>query len=290
MRIGFIGLGIMGSRMAMNLMDAGYDLTVYNRTQSKTEPLIQKGAAADVSPAEVAEKSDIVFTMLADPDVVAGTVQGEKGMLAGMRTNGLWVNCSTVNPSFARHMADASAACGVRYVDAPVAGSRVPAEKGELIFFAGGEEADVETCRPLLAVMGKKTLHTGAAGSGSGMKMLFNLLLGGGMALFSEVLNLGQALGFSKETLFSTLIGAPVVPGFIGGKREKMDSGDYGADFPLKWMHKDLHLASMTAYEQQIPMPAAAAVKEIFAMARQAGYGDADFSALTQFLESFDKS
>ncbi len=285
MRIGFIGLGIMGNRMAFNLLNAGYDLTVYNRTKSKADPLVNQGTKWADSPAELARNADIVITMVADPDAVRKSALEPDGLLPHMNSSAIWVNSSTVNPSFARQMAVESESRGVRFVDAPVAGSRMPAEKGELIFFAGGNQEDVDACGPLFDVMGKKTLHTGEAGTGSGMKMLFNLLLGTGMAMFAEVLNLGQSLGFSKETLFSTLLGSPVVPGFIEGKRDKMDSGDFAADFPLKWMYKDLYLAALTAYEQQVPMPGAAAVRELFGQALQAGYGDADFSILARFVE-----
>ncbi|MFP3979951.1 MAG: NAD(P)-dependent oxidoreductase [Desulfobacterales bacterium] len=289
MRIGFIGLGIMGFRMASNLLNAGYDMTVYNRTKTKADTLIHRGAKWADSPAELARNADIVITMVADPDAVRKSALEPDGFLPHMRNNSLWINTSTVNPSFARQMAAESESRGVRFVDAPVAGSKMPAEKGELIFFAGGNRADMDACGPLFDVMGKKTVHTGEAGTGSGLKMLFNLLLGTGMAMFAEVLNLGQSLGFSKETLFSTLVGSPVVPGFIEGKRGKMDSGDFAADFPLKWMHKDLYLAALTAYEQQVPMPGAAAVRELFGQALQAGYGDADFSALARFLEPDDE-
>ena len=289
MRIGFIGLGIMGFRMASNLLNAGYELTVYNRTKTKADALINQGAKWADSPAGLARNADTVITMVADPDAVRQSAMESDGFLQHMRNNSLWINTSTVNPSFARQMAAESESRGVRFVDAPVAGSRVPAEKGELIFFAGGNWQDVDVCGPLFDVMGKKTVHTGEAGTGSGLKMLFNLLLGTGMAMFSEVLHLGESLGFSKETLFSTLLGSPVVPGFIEGKRGKMESGDFAADFPLKWMHKDLYLAALTAYEQQVPMPGAAAVRELFDQALQAGYGDADFSALARFLEAEKK-
>lgn len=289
MRIGFIGLGIMGSRMAANLLDAGYELSVYNRTKSKAEPMMEKGARWADSPAQIAGGSDVVFTMVPTPEAVREVATNENGLLSHMGPEVIWANCGTINPSFARQMAAECSRRGLRFVDAPVAGSKIPAEKGELLFLVGGDNKDVERCRPLFDIMGKKTVYAGEAGMGSALKMLFNLLLGAGMAAFAEALNLGESIGFSKETLFEILIGSPVVPAFIQGKRGKIESGDFAPEFPLKWMHKDLQLASVTAYEQQAAIPVAAAIKEIFALAMRGGYGDNDFSAISRFLESGGK-
>jgi 3-hydroxyisobutyrate dehydrogenase-like beta-hydroxyacid dehydrogenase len=284
MRIGFIGLGIMGSRMAMNLVGNGHQLFVYNRTPDKAEPLLAKDAVWSESPADVAGQVDILFTMLANPQAVEEVALDEYGFLDSMRENALWVDCSTVNPSFSRRMAAWATARGVRFLDAPVAGTTGPAEKGELLFLVGGDQADLDQAQPLFDVMGRQVLHVGGHGMGTSLKVVFNLLLGEAMLAFSEALALGQSLGIPQERLLEILPGSAVVAPFISGKRAKIAHDDYEAEFPLKWLRKDLQLASQTGYEEGVPLPAVNVAKEICALAVQAGYEDLDFSALCQFL------
>jgi len=157
MNIGFIGMGIMGSRMAMNLLKAGNDLTISNRTREKAQVLLDNGANWAQSPAELAPAVDILFTMLSTPDAVKEVATGENGFLQTMPKGTLWVNCSTVDPNFARQMADLAASHSVGYLDAPVAGTKGPAASGELVFLLGGESDDVNKCQPLFDCMGKKT-------------------------------------------------------------------------------------------------------------------------------------
>jgi len=284
MKIGFYGLGIMGSRMAANLLKTDADLMVYNRTLSKAEKVAEKGAKIAQSPLELVEHADILFTMLSAPEVVEKVATGEQGFLSAMEPNSLWVDCSTVNPSFSREMYDKAKAQNVRFLDAPAAGTKGPAESGDLLFLVGGSEKDLEECRPYFEEMGKKVIHAGETGMGTSLKMVFNLLLGEAMAAFSEGLNLGESMGFSKEMLLETLVGSPVVAPFIAGKKEKIAGGDYEPEFPLKLMQKDLQLASQTGYETSAPLAAGNIVKELFAMAKQEGLGDEDFSAIYKFI------
>src|ERR1700757_2502311 len=145
MKIGFIGLGIMGSRMAANLQKHGHPLVVFNRTRAKAEPLVGPCGTFSESPAELAKQVDIVFTMLANPAAVEQAALGGDGFLDHVRPNALWVDCSSVNPSFSKNMATEAARRGVHFVDAPVTGSAVPAAKAGLVFWAGAEPADLET-------------------------------------------------------------------------------------------------------------------------------------------------
>ena len=171
MKIGFIGLGIMGSRMAANLQTHGHSLVVFNRTRAKAEPLLGPcGTFAD-SPAKLAGQVDLLFTMLPDPDAVKQTALGINGFLDHLRSNALWVDCSSVNPSFSKKMAAATAARRIRFVDAPVTGSAPAAADAKLEFWVGGDPADLETIRPLLLCMGNKIVHTGGHGTGTSMKM-----------------------------------------------------------------------------------------------------------------------
>lgn len=188
--IGFIGLGIMGSRMARNLQKAGYALTVYNRTKSKAKDLLAQGAKWANSPEEVVLDSNIIITMLSTPEAVREVALGKNGFLEVARTKSIWINCSTVNPSFAKEMAGKATEKGIVYMDAPVAGTKEPAEKGELVFLVGGDTEVIPKLNPLMQIMGKKIVPLGGIGQGSHMKMLINLLLAQSMLAFSEAMAL----------------------------------------------------------------------------------------------------
>jgi glyoxylate/succinic semialdehyde reductase len=284
MAVGFIGLGIMGSGMAANLLRAGHPLVVYNRTRSKADALVANGAALGETPAEVGRQSDILFTMLARPEAVLETAFGHDGFLGALPAGALWVDCSTVNPSFSRRMAAEANALGIRFVDAPVTGSKGAAQAGELVFMVGGDPVDVEACRPYLERMGKRMVHVGAQGLGASLKIVFNLIVAQAMLSFSEAVSLGRSLGLSQETLHSFLIGSMPVAGLIGFKRPKFETGNYEPDFPLELLWKDLHLAALTAYEQGVPLPSGNLAKEIYAMAASAGLSRQDFSVIYSFL------
>ena len=286
MEIGFIGLGIMGSRMAANLQRAGHALTVYNRTPEKAATLVDQGAELAPSPEALAQKSNLVFTMLSTPEAVEAVALGNQGFLNSLPDNALWVNCSTVNPSFAVKMAQATTNLGHRYLDAPVSGSLVPAEKGELIFLVGGEETDLTQVQELLDIMGKAVVHVGENGQGSSMKMVNNMLLAHAMTAFAEALRLGTALGISEEMLCQTLLNGPAAASFLKSKQPKLMQRDFSPEFPLEWLHKDLHLASITAYEQNVALPALQTTKELYAQAKEQGFGPEDMSAIYQFLQS----
>ncbi|ALI97970.1 NAD(P)-dependent oxidoreductase [Rufibacter tibetensis] len=284
MNVGFIGLGIMGSRMAANLQKAGHSLVVYNRTPEKAEALVAQGAVLASSPEEVGRQCRVVFTMLATPESVEEVALGKEGFLKELPGNSLWIDASTVNPSFSKRMAVAALKMGHRFLDAPVSGSLIPAETGQLVFLVGGETKDLEEVRPLLDTMGKAVLHIGPHGQGASMKMVNNMLFGQIMAAFSEALRLGTSLGITEEVLCQTLMNGPGGAPFLKLKEQKILSRDFSPEFPLEWMHKDLHLAGVTAYEQGIALPVLHTAKEIFAQAKQAGLSQEDFSAVYQFV------
>ena len=289
MKIGFIGLGIMGSRMAANLQKNGYPLVVFNRTRAKAEPLLGACGTFSDSPEKLAGQVDLLFTMLAHPDAVEQAALGANGFLEHLRAKALWVDCSSVNPSFSRKMAAEAARRQVRFVDAPVTGSAVPAAEAKLIFWLGADPADLETIRPLLLCMGNKIVHTGGHGTGASMKMVVNLLLGNAMATFAEGMALGEGLGISRKVLFDSLLGTPAVAPFLASKREKIESGNYEAEFPLRWMQKDMHLASLSAYESGVAMPVTNAAKELYCLAMREGHAIQDFSAIYDYLTTTDQ-
>ncbi|MGE5172295.1 MAG: NAD(P)-dependent oxidoreductase [Betaproteobacteria bacterium] len=285
MKIGFIGLGIMGSRMAANLQRKGHELVVYNRTRQRADPLIANGAVWAPTPADVAKQSAVIITMLSKPDAVAETaLLGKYGFLNSLAANSLWIDCSTVNPSFSRLMASEAKQRKVRFLDATVSGSKGPAEQGLLIFFVGGEKADVDEARPLFEAMGKAVFHAGGHGMGTAMKMVNNVILAQAMAAFSEAMVLGESLGISKEQLLNTILNSPVAAPFLAFKRSKIEEGKFDAEFPLKWMHKDLQLAADTAYETGVAMPLTNVTKEIYALAVKNGLGEQDLSAVYKVL------
>jgi 3-hydroxyisobutyrate dehydrogenase-like beta-hydroxyacid dehydrogenase len=284
MKIGFIGLGIMGSRMAANLQKHGYDLVVFNRTRGKAQPLIDDGATFAESPAKVAEQVDMLFTMLAHPDAAEQAALGRDGFLSHLKPNALWIDCSSVNPSFSKRMAAEAARREVHFVDAPVTGSAPVAAEAKLVFWVGAEGADLERIRPLLLCMGSKIVHTGGNGMGTSMKMVINLLLGNAMASFAEAMALGEGLGLSQKMLFDSLLGTPAVAPFLASKRDKIDNRNYEAEFPLRWMQKDMHLATVSAYETGVAMPVTNVAKEIYRLAMRDGHDAEDFSAIYDYV------
>jgi 3-hydroxyisobutyrate dehydrogenase/glyoxylate/succinic semialdehyde reductase len=276
----------MGSRMAANLQKSGFPLVVFNRSRDKAASLVSAGARLADSPAALAEQVEVVFTMLAHPAAVREAALGADGFLGQLRPGMLWIDCSTVNPSFSREMASAAQARKLRFLDAPVAGSRGPAAQGELVFFVGGDAADLEASRPLLRTMGSRIVHVGGHGMGTSLKMVNNLLLASSMAAFAEGLVLGEALGISRGRLFDFLMGTPLVAPYLATKREKIEQGDYAPEFPLEWMQKDLHLAALSAQETAVALPLTSAAKETYQLAARDGHAHEDFSAIYPFLKT----
>lgn len=284
MKIGFIGLGIMGSRMAANLLKEGYDIKVYNRTKEKANELLENGATWAGSAAEAGEEVDILFTMLEKPEVVEELAIGKNGFLYSMKKNSLWVDSSTVNPSFSEKMSRHSAENELRFMDAPVSGSKKPAADAELLFLVGGEKADFEEVKPVLLKMGKDAVHIGPAGKGSAMKIMINQLLGQSILAFSESLNLGMAMGIDKKTGMDILLKTPVTAPILEVFRSRIENNDYEPNFPLKHLQKDLHLFTETAYELGQPSPLTSAAEEVYGLAKHKNMADLDFTAVFKFL------
>ena len=188
--------------MAANLQKQGYSLVVFNRTRAKAEPLLGPCGTFSDSPAKLAEQVDVLFTMLAHPDAVEQAALGANGFLDHLKPNALWVDCSSVNPSFSKKMAAEAARREVHFVDAPVTGSAPAAAEAKLIFWVGADPADLERIRPLLLCMGNKIVHTGGHGTGTSMKMVVNLLLGNAMAAFAE----GDGFGRRTRNLAQSVV------------------------------------------------------------------------------------
>lgn len=285
MKITFIGLGIMGSRMAANLLKNGVDVTVYNRSKEPVNILLGKGAKTAATANEAAENADIVFSMLSTPEVVDYVFLLEDGVLSTMKKNAIWVDCSTVNPSFSIKSKEVADKFGIRFIDAPVAGTKPQAEHAQLAFFIGAEKSLLEEVEPYLNFMGAKVINIGEAGKGASFKMLVNIMLAQSMIIFSEAVLLGEKMGISKEFLLSVIPNLVVAAPFTKFKADMVREDNYEVQFPLEWMHKDLHLAAVTAYEMNQPLYLANVAKELFAEANKNGMGRLDFAAIHRYLE-----
>jgi 3-hydroxyisobutyrate dehydrogenase-like beta-hydroxyacid dehydrogenase len=284
-KIGFIGLGIMGDPMARNVVTAGFDLLVFNRTAEKAAPHEKLGAKMASSPKAVAESVDVVILMLSDIQAIEDVLHGDDGVLAGMTTGKVLINMSTVSPAYTQKVADTCAARSIIYVDAPVSGSRKPAEEGALVILAGGPEDKIAELEPLLLTMGKKVVYCGEAGKGSSMKMAVNLLLGTVTAGLCEAVNLGQKCGLDTETIVDTILAGAMGCVLYEIKKPMIVEGSYGAQFPLKHMTKDLRFALQTADDNGAAAPIGNAIFQVYRQSMGHGLGDQDFAAVKKTLE-----
>ncbi|WP_166963896.1 NAD(P)-dependent oxidoreductase [Yeosuana marina] len=285
MKISFIGLGIMGEPMAKNLLKSRYDLTVYNRSQKSLDKLKSMGANTAKSFQDAVIDADLVITMLSTPQVIEELTLCEPGFISKMKKDAIWMDCSTVNPSFAKEMFKETKKKNVNYIEAPVAGSKPQAEAAILTFFVSGEDRLIKKIQPVLGYMGKKIIKTGESiGSASTFKIIVNSLLANSMLMFSEALRFGESAGLKKDFLLETLPLLPVTPPFIAAKADKIRMDDFSAQFPLEWMHKDLLLASLTSKEINCDLTLTELTKHIFAEANNNGFERLDFSAIYKFL------
>ena len=284
MKVTFLGLGIMGSRMAANLLKNNVELTVYNRSKDSVSKLKKKGAKTAESFTKAVKEADVVFTMFSTPDVVAKIMFGEDGCLQSMKKDTLWVDCTTVNPSFSKQSEKEAHNRKVRFMDAPVAGSKPQAEESSLSILAGGTESDFKEVETLLRFMGEKVLHVGEVSKGTSLKMLVNAMLGESMLIFSETLHLGEKMGFPKDFLLDTLPNLPVIAPFTKAKAELIRDGNFEPQFPLEWMLKDFNLVLKTAEENDAKLQMASLAKDIFNEANEKGFSRQDFSAIYRHL------
>jgi 3-hydroxyisobutyrate dehydrogenase/glyoxylate/succinic semialdehyde reductase len=284
MNITFIGLGIMGKRMAQNLLKSDASLTVWNRSPEPKTELGKAGAKTADTPNEAVAGAELVISMLSTPEAVTEVFLKEGGALSAIPKGATWIDCSTVNPSFTRHCHALARASGVHYIDMPVAGTKPHAANAELTLIAGATEEQIAPFEPYLKHMGKTVLKLGEQGRGAAFKMLVNTLLAQSMAAFAETVRLGEAMGLDRDFLLENLPKSPVTAPFLKAKAELIRSGDFDAQFPLEWMHKDLHLATLCAYEAGQPMPLTNAAKELYATAKAKGLERSDFSAVYEVL------
>lgn len=280
MPIGFIGTGRMGSRMARRLLDAGYAVTVHNRSRPKTAPLAAAGASVADSPRALGTTCDVVMSSLADDAAVRSAILGPDGALAGMRAGSVIIDLSTVMPETSRTVFEASRSRGVAMLDAPVSGSTPQAEHGRLLLFVGGEREPYDRCAPILEHLGHHE-YMGLTGMGTTMKLVVNSLLGLGIQALAEAVALGEKAGLDTGRLLEVLGESSVISPSQKGKLENVLRVDYSPTFPVRLMFKDFGLALRLAESLSVPMPATAVAQQICAV-EQARAQEEDFSVIVQ--------
>src|SRR5437879_10246578 len=265
MRVGFIGLGAMGSRMAGRLLAAHRHVAVYDRSRENARPLEQRGAQVAGTWRDLAAGVDIVFSSVTNDAAVEQVMFEPDGVLAAARAGSTIVDMSTVSPRTSRRLHEAARGKGVCVLDAPVSGSTVQAEQGQLVIFVGGDEDVYRKCQPILAVLGSKTFYLGPSGAGATVKLCVNTLLGLGVQALAEAIALGLKAGLPRERFLEVLGATAVVAPSQKAKLENAPNNEYPAAFALRLMFKDFGLIVETAMEWSVPMPATAAAVQVAA-------------------------
>jgi len=291
-RVGFVGLGVMGRPMALNLVKAGHQLTVFDLDTKAGQALVRAGARAAGTAREAAEDRDVVVSMLPASRHVEAAYLGPDGVIEGLAPNTVVIDMSTIDPGTSRRIADAVNRRGAQMLDAPVSGSSTGAAEGALTIMVGGDAAVLESQRDVLEAMGQTIIHCGANGMGEAIKLCNQLVAGASMAAVAEAFALGQRLGADPRILFEVMSKSsgncwalqtrPPVAGLV----PTAPSGqDFAPGFMVDLMYKDCALVMAAAAELRLPLAVAAAAEQLYALASQGGYGRSDFSAVFKVME-----
>jgi 3-hydroxyisobutyrate dehydrogenase len=283
-RLGFIGIGNMGSRMARRLLQHGYQLMAYNRTREAAEVLVKYGATVAGSIAELASEADVILSSLPNDDAVKNVYTHPEGVLAYAHRGSAVIEMSTVSPATSRELYDLSREARVKFLDAPVSGSTPAAEQGALTIFCGGDEELFQAAQPIFSSIASQHFYLGSSGSGTAMKLVANTLLGVGMQAIAESVALGQKEGLDRHRLLEVLSHTAVVAPAHLGKLPRADRGDYSAQFPIRLMNKDFRLILETAAAARVAMPATAAAFQMN-VAESSKSLEEDFSAVIRLME-----
>jgi 3-hydroxyisobutyrate dehydrogenase-like beta-hydroxyacid dehydrogenase len=282
--LGFVGLGVMGSRMVKRLLDAGHPVTGYNRTKSKAEWLLDAGMKWADTPRAVAQTAEITFSMVTNTEALKAIALGPDGILAGLGPGKIYIDMSTVSPAASREIAAQVTAKSAQMLDAPVSGSVSTLEEGKLSIMVGGDRAACERARPILAAIGPKVTHVGGNGLAVGMKIATNLSLAVQMLAFSEGVLLAEKSGIARatavEVLLNSVIASPMVK-YRGPFVLKMPDEAW---FDVNMMQKDLLLALEMGRGLDVPLPTTAVTNEMLTTARAMGFAEKDFAVLFETL------
>jgi 2-hydroxy-3-oxopropionate reductase len=283
--IAFIGLGVMGRPMALNLLGAGHDVVGVNRSPEKARHVVEAGGRAAPTVAEAVADADVIFTMLPDSPDVEDVVLGADGAFAAAREGALFIDASTIRPDVSRAIAEAARTRGLRPLDAPVSGGESGAVEGTLSIMVGGEAADVEAARPILEVVGKSVVHVGPAGAGQTVKAANQLIVAGTIGLVAEALTLLSALGSDLEAAVEVLSGGLAGSAVLDRKARAMLDRAFDPGFRVDLHHKDMGIVLAAAREAGVAIPLGAHAAQLLASLRAQGGGSLDHSALLLLIE-----
>jgi 3-hydroxyisobutyrate dehydrogenase-like beta-hydroxyacid dehydrogenase len=284
--LGYVGLGVMGTSVVRRLLAAGHDVTVWNRTRAKAEPLLEAGAQWADSPREVAERAEIVFTMVTNTAAVRAVFEGEDGILAGLTPGKIYIDMSTASPANSRALAEQVEAAGAQMLDSPVSGTSITVDQGKASLMVGGDADAFERARPILEAIGPKVFHMGYNGTAVALKIAINLSLAVQMLAFSEGVLLAEKSGIDRErvveAMLASVIASPMVvyrgPLVLGHPEEVW--------FDCHMMQKDMNLALEMGRELEVPLPTTAVTNEFLTAANGMGIGEKDFAVIFDVLAS----
>jgi 3-hydroxyisobutyrate dehydrogenase-like beta-hydroxyacid dehydrogenase len=279
MRVGFIGLGIMGSRMAANLLKKGHELTVWNRTPARADELRGAGAKVAKTPAELAAWAEVVCTCIADPPAMDAVSEGQNGFLQGLAPGTLVIDFSTMGPEVTRRLDAACRARGARFLESPVTGSKNLAGAGTLLLMCGGPPETFAAAQPILQAVGNKAIYIGEVGQAAQVKLIGNLIVAHMVEALSEGAALAMQGGVSMDKLLEVVQGSAYASPYWEFKGKALAARDFSTHFSIDLMHKDLTLALRLADTLGVPVPATAAIREVYQLARAQGLGQRDIIA-----------
>ncbi len=283
MRVAYLGLGIMGHAMAVNLVKAGHEVSVWNRSAGKDV----EGARTATTPADAARDAEVVWMCVSDTAAVEQVLHGPDGVESVLKEGMVVADSSTISPNATLRFAEAVRAKGADYVDAPMTGSKTGAEAGQLVFMVGGQEETIARLQPLFTAMGKANIRMGDVGKGQSTKISMNLMIAMSFEGFAEGLTLARKLGVDPEAFIGLIQQTMVRSGVIDYKAPFVLKHDYSPNFPLRLMHKDIHLILEAAKESRVKLPGIKTVDEIYEVASEEGHDDLDYAATLALLEKW---
>lgn len=284
MRIGFVGLGTMGAPMARRLLEAGFEVTVHNRTRQREEPLAAQGAARAASPRAAAEGADLVITIVSDTPDVQAVVLGDHGVALGMREGSVLIDMSTISPATTRRIATAVAEHGVSMLDAPVSGGSEGAENGTLSIMVGGDVEALEKARPVLQHLGRTITHVGPSGAGQVAKAVNQTIIAGTYAAVAEGMALAMAADIDVDAALQALGGGAAGSWVLENRARNMLKGEYPLGFRTRLHRKDLGIALVAARDLGVAMPVTAYVEQVETSLVTRGFGDEDVSNIARVV------
>src|SRR5512137_836696 len=283
-RIGFIGLGLMGKPMALNLLKRGFPLTVHSRSRPPVDAVVAAGAKRGATPAAVADESDVVITMLPNSPDVRAVLEGPDGVFETLRDGNILIDMSTIAPPVARDLAAKAAQLGVAMLDAPVSGGEIGAIGGTLSIMVGGDASAFERVRPVFNAMGnpERVVHIGPSGAGQVCKACNQICIGGALASVSEAFAIARKAGIDPARVREALLGGFAASRVLEVHGERILNGNYVPGFKTKLYHKDLGIVSRMTHDLDVPAPVAALVQQYVSALMAAGFGEDDYSGLAR--------